>query len=133
MFGLIRRFKQSDLLIASNVEICSGWTELAALPPLKPTKQAQYLIIAVDGYKRSLTDTRNQILLQDGTTANPDVVLVDSDGNSYQLQPSLLISSGIGYRAASAFSKGMRFPKVRIRSDKPFRASNIYWENLNLK
>ena len=126
--------KQSDREIATNVDISSQWTELSPQPPLKSTKQLQYLIICVDGYTRTLPDdTRLQIPLSDGTTANPEVVLVAEDGNAYPLRPSSLLSTGVGYSPAATGASDISFTKVRIRSDKPFRASNIYWENLNLK
>jgi hypothetical protein len=125
--------KQSDREIVRNLQISTEWSELTAEPPLRPTKQVQYLIITIDGYKRSVEDTRNQIPLPDGTTTNPDVILVDENGKTYRLHGSLLVSSGVGYTADSSFLRDKSFTKVRIRSDKPFRASTIYWENVNLK
>jgi hypothetical protein len=125
--------KQSDREIARNVLISSEWSELTPQPPLKATKQVQDLIIMVDGYNRTLEDTRNEIPLPDGTTANPEVVLVDADGRSYPLHSSLLVSSGVGYTTDSSLLRDKSFSKVKIRSEKSFRASNIIWENMNLK
>jgi hypothetical protein len=125
--------KQSDREIACNVLISSEWSELAPQPALKATKQVQDLIILVDGYNRTLEDTRNEIPLPDGTTAHPEVVLVDPDGRNYPLHSSLLVSAGVGYTTDSLLLRDKSFSKVKIRSDKPFRASSIIWENENLK
>jgi hypothetical protein len=78
-------------------------------------------------------DTRSQIPLADGTTANPEVVLFDEKGTAYELHPSKFLSTGIGYGPTSMLPRHTCFTKVKIRNDKPFRASNIYWENYNLK
>ena len=124
--------KQSDREIAQNVDISFAWTELSPQPPLKSTKQLQYLMIFVD-YNRTPEDTRFQIPLPDGSTANPEVVLVDEEGNAYPLHASTLLFNGIGYSPAATGPSDISFTKVRLRSDKPFRASNIYWENYNQK
>ena len=125
--------KQTDREIARDVEISTQWIELTPQPPLKATKQIPTLIIAVDGSKRPLDDTRLKILLPDGSTANPEVVLGDANGNMYQLRASQILSTGLGYTAGSSLLRDEPYTKVRIRSDKPFRAANIYWENLNLE
>ena len=123
--------------MASGVNISTDWIEITPKPPLKATKLVQGLIILVDGYNRSVEDTRNQIPLPDGTTANPEVELVDETGRSYQLHPSLLVSSGVGYTGDyaphSSMSQDRSYTKVRIRSDKPFRASKIIWENMDFE
>ena len=140
LFGSIMYWfatKQSDREVASGVNISTDWIEITPKPPLKATKDVQDLIILVDGFSRSIEDVRNQIPLPDGTTANPEVELVDETGMSYQLHPSLLVSSGVGYTGHyaphSSLPQDRSYTKVRIRSDKPLRASKIFWENMNLK
>lgn len=125
--------RQSDREVASDVNISTDWLELTLQPPLRATKRVQHLIICVDGYDRSVEDTRDQILLPDGSTANSEVEILDESGKVYQLHPSLLISSGVGYRADSSLPQDRSFTRIRIRSDRPFQASKIFWENFNLK
>ena len=128
--------KQSDREVATGVNVSTDWLEITPRPPLKATKQVQHLIILVDGYSRSLDDTRNRLPLPDGTLADPEVEVVDESGNVYQLHPSLLVSAGVGYTGhyaqRSSLPQNKSFIKIRIRSDKPFRASKIIWENENL-
>jgi hypothetical protein len=127
---------QSDRDVATGVNIFADWLEITPQPPLKATKQVQHLIILVDGYKRSIDDTRNRLPLPDGTMADPEVELVDEGGNTYGLQPSLLVSGGVGYTGDyaphSSLPQNKSFTKVRIRSDNPFRAAKIIWQNQNL-
>ena len=108
--------RQSDREVVSDVNISTDWLELTPQPPLRATKRVQHLIICVDG-----------------STANSEVEILDESGKVYQLHPSLLISSGVGYRAASSLPQDRSYTKIRIRSDKPFQASKIFWENFNLK
>ena len=127
---------QSDRDVATGVNISTDWIEITPQPPLKATKQVHHLIITVDGYKRSVDDTRNELPLPDGTLANPEVELVDESGETYRLRPSLLTSSGVGYIADDATHSPLpankAFTKIRIRSGKPFRAAKIIWQNVNL-
>src|SRR5262245_1030908 len=89
--------KQNDREVASGVNISTDWVEITPQPPLKATKHVQDLIIHVDGYNRTLEDTRNRLPLPDGTLADPEVEIVDESGTVYRLHPSLLVSSGVGY------------------------------------
>lgn len=125
--------RQSVREVASNVNISTDWLELAPQPRLKVTKHVQSLIVLVDGYRRGNDDTRNQIPLPDGTLVNPEVEILDDSGKVYRLHPSRLVSAGVGYTADHSFPRDKSFVKIRIRSDKPFQASKILWENMNLK
>lgn len=128
--------KQSDREVATDVNISTDWLEITPQPALKATKQVQTLIILIDDYNRTLDDTRNQLPLPDGTLADPEVEVVDESGKEYRLHPSLLVSSGVGYTGdyapRSSLPQNKSFTKIRIRSDKPFRAAKIIWENENL-
>jgi hypothetical protein len=125
--------KQSDREVATGVDVSGDWVEISAQPPLKATKQVQHLILTVDGYNRSLEDTRNQLPLADSTLVSPEVEIADERGMVYRLHPSRLISSGVGYTTDSSLLRDKSFTKIRIRCDKPFRVSRIVWENENLK
>src|ERR1051326_785106 len=56
---------QSDRDVATGGNISTDWIEITPQPPLKATKQVHHLIITVDGYKRSVGDTRNELPLPD--------------------------------------------------------------------
>lgn len=122
--------KQSDREVASGVDVSTDWLEITPQPPLKATKQVQDLIILVEGGNRSRVN--NRLPLPDGTEVDAEVEIVDQSGITYRLEPSLILSSGVGYTADSSLLRGKSFTKIRIRCDKPFRASKIIWENMNL-
>ena len=129
--------KQSDRDVTTGLNVSTDWVEVTPQPPLKATKQEQYLIILVEGGHGSPETTGNQLPLPDGTVANPEVLIVDERGTEYRLHPSLILSSGVGYTGhygeRSSLPQDTSYTKVRIRCDKAFRASRIIWENLNLK
>jgi hypothetical protein len=117
--------------VAKHLNISADWIELTPQPPLKAEKRSQYLQILVDGYKRDDKD-RNWIRLPDGTIVTPEVEILDEYGKVYNLHPSSLVSSGVGFTGnfapRSSFPQDRSYTKVRIRSDEPFEASKIIWE-----
>lgn len=140
VFGWIKYWfatKQSDLEVASDVDISTDWIELTPNPPLRARKHTQHLLILVEGYDRTLADSSIQLPLPDGTLATVDVEILDDTAKVYRLSPSLLVSSGLGYSGnyapRSSLPQDKPFTKIRMRSDRPFRASKIIWENYNLK
>jgi hypothetical protein len=133
--------KQRYFTIASNVNISTDWLETTPQPPLKATKQIQYLIISVEGYKRNLhrnfEDKSMQIKLPDGTEINPEVQIVDEYGKVYSLKPTLFTPGGMGFGgdfdSHSSFPQDRSYTKVKIRSDKSFKASKVTWGCMNQK
>ena len=117
--------------IARHLDISTNWMELTPQPPLRAKKQSQHLQILVDGYNRGDED-RNWIRLPDRTIVNPEVEIWDEYGRVYDLRPSSLIPSGVGFTGKfaprSSFPQDRSYTKVRIRSDKPFQASKVIWE-----
>jgi len=137
MNAYVRRHLWSEREVASDIDISTAWVELSPAPLLKATKRVQQLIILVSGCERGRHDFQRQLPLPDGTAADPEVVLVDEGGESFRLRPSRPAPSGVGYVLGRASepgqARGKRYPKVRLRSDKPFRASKVIWENSNPK
>jgi hypothetical protein len=117
--------------IARHLDISTDWMEITPRPPLRAKKERQRLQILVDGYQRGDED-RNWIRLPDRRIANPEVEIWDEYGKVYDLRPSSLITSGVGFTGKfaprSSFPQDRFYTKVRIRSDKPFKASKVIWE-----
>jgi hypothetical protein len=129
--------RQRDREIANDLDISGDWVELTPHPPLKATRHVHQLTVLVDGYHRNPDDHPFQLHLPDGTTANLEVVIVDEGGESFRLRPTVCASSGVGYKRPHAPRPrrpgGISYTKVRMRSDKPFRASKVIWVDMNLK
>lgn len=129
--------KQSDIEVASDVDISTDWIELTPKPPLRARKHCQYVLIFVDGCDTTSDDSSTHLFLPDGTSVTVDLEILDNTSKAYKLSPSLFIESGVGYSgnyaARSSFPQDKPFTRIRMRSDKPFRASKIIWENYNLK
>jgi hypothetical protein len=129
--------KQRTREVASDLDISGDWVELTPRPPLKAQRHVQNLIVLVDGYHRNPSDHPFRLHLPDGTTADLELVIVDEDGESFRLRPSVYAEGGVGYTRPHAprprLPGGTSYPRVRMRSDKPFRASKVIWVDMNLK
>ena len=80
-------------------------------------------------------DAKNGIRTPDGQIVNPEIILVDAEGDEYPLK----------YKGARLFKdydfanykyvgpKGKKFEKVLLRSDVPIPATRILWSGYNIK
>ena len=132
-----RRNKQRNREVANDLDISGDWVEVTPRPPLKATRHVQHLTVLVDGYNSTPGDHPFKLHLPDGATANLEVVIVAEGGESFRLRPTVYAPGGVGYarpRAARPRAPGgTSYAKVRMRSDKPFRASKVIWVDMNLK
>ena len=140
VWGSIRYWrwnKQRNYEVASDLDISGDWVELTPRPPLKATRHTQHLTVLVDGYHRNPGDHPFRLHLPDGTTANLEVEIVEVGGESFRLRPTVYASGGVGYTRSRAARPrqpgGTSYTKVRMRCDKPFRASKVIWVDMNLK
>lgn len=140
VWGSIRYWlwnKQRNREVANDLDISGDWVELTLRPPLKATRHTQHLTVLVDGYHRNPGDHPFQLHLPDGTAANLEVIIVDEGGESFLLRPAVYAEGGVGYTRPYAARPrspgGTSYPKVRMRCDKPFRASKVIWVDMNLK
>jgi hypothetical protein len=125
-----------DREIGGAVTLTSEWLEITPQEPLRPERQVQYLY--VDTPEPFDPDYQSWgIRFPDGSVIVPEVQLIDQQGNVYNLKASSFsladstrtdIVSGIGFRARGV-PQDRVYPKVRIRSDKPIRASRIIWRS----
>jgi|ERR1041384_1906468 hypothetical protein len=132
VYSLLTR--QVDREIGSNLSISSDWIEITPEPPLKARNLTQTVILYIEGYKRDIADTRQQIIMPNGTVLNPEVQVIDEYGNVYPLKVGQWLSNGVGFTrdfdagSSSKFPQDRTYTKVRIRSDRPFRISKVFWE-----
>jgi hypothetical protein len=126
--------RQIDREIASNLPISSDWVEINLRPPLEAGNLTQTVILYIEGYKRDIADTRQQIIMPDGTILIPEAQVIDEYGNVYPLKIGQWLSNGVGFTrdfdagSNSKFPQDRAYPKVRIRSDRPFKISKVFWE-----
>lgn len=126
--------------LAENIQISSEPTEITLEKPLKGKKLVQQIALSIEGYKPKITDQGFVIKLTDGTIVNPQIEVVDENGNVYPLEKNGRTFTGNGDLVDVRFGgiDGMSVPgnlaykTVRISSDKPFRC-NIYWKDYDLK
>lgn len=120
--------------LGENVSITPEWIEIVPTPPIRVRKRVQSVNIYVDGASLSLECAyQNKIRLPDGSTVLPEVEIVDESGSAYQMRPSGLFSNGLGYKPETSLAHNRRYTRVRIRSDQAFNASDVFWEDMNLK
>lgn len=138
------RGRHYTITVADNVEVSADWSEIKSDYPLKPSKQIHDIDLVVDGLSYHLKTKQN--LLPSGEAVNPEVELVDTDGNVHRLRSG---GGGVGdYNTATDtfgsatmsfrlvtddLPSSAKFQTIRIRSDIPFRCSKINWHNWRMK
>ena len=117
--------------LAQDVLISSDWLEISPRPNLKARHHVQYVYLAIEGYDPDRFAPLGPITLPDGTELNPEVQVLDDYGQVYSLKGLSRIGSLVGFGAS--FPQERFYTAVRIRGDKSFRCSKVYWECSRLK
>jgi hypothetical protein len=118
--------------LGCDINITGDWVELRPRRSLKPKKHVQSVLIYVESSLKTLSNPL-RLHLAEGIYAQPDVELVDEDGQAFRLKPSLYSEHGVGYYTDSRRLRGKKFRVVRVRCNEPFRASKIIWDDTKLK
>lgn len=87
------------------------------------------------GAKGWADDARKKVRFEDGREIRIDVVLVEENGTETKLYPNGFAELvEFGKRAENReniedadFQKGVRFTKIRLRSDKPVEIEEVVW------
>ena len=126
--------------LAENVRVNSDWQEIRFEEPLKGEKQVQKVMLSIDGYEHNLHDNDfGKIRLTDGTFVNPEIQIVDENDKIYQLRDGTRLGNSVGFspdqeiHGTYEFPRDVAYKSVKIRSDKPFQCSRIYWYDHDLK
>jgi len=127
--------------ISGPIVITSDWTEIKPKQPLIMDRPVQEIVLALD--KTIQLDPLNwKLLLSDGTSATPEVQLIDRSGNIYDLPgysaderkgEVWLRGFGMGLVASQQLPAGTVFTTVRLRSDRSVRCSRISWRTYDPK
>jgi hypothetical protein len=122
----------SEQQVSGSLKVSSEWLEIIPDRPLNPSKGSQQLVLQVDEDQVLFEDRFHPdvIRLADGTNINPEIQLVDPDGNIFEAtlyrssRPSRYANAVLG--SVSGLDK-RNYVKVRVRSDKPLNVSRIIW------
>lgn len=148
IFYLLRRLLQLPRHvkreIAKDVNVSEIWVEFTPTKKMKISRRFQAVRLRISDARYN-TET-DQMFLSNGTDINPEVQILDVDGNRYPLNHR---SFGAGKHDAetSTFTVGSvsyetrdpklpsngEFKTIRIRSENPFTCKTVVWRNYNLK
>jgi hypothetical protein len=123
--------RQSYRKIARNVSISTDWLSISPRPPLKVKHHVQHVYLAIEGYQYDLATPLRPVMLTDGTELNPEIQVLDEYGQVYNLTGLAGEGNLLGFSAR--FPRDRFYTEVKIRGDKPFRCSSVYWECSQLK
>ena len=130
VFLLLARM-HSYRVIARNVLISADWLDIFPRPPLKAKHDVQHVYLAIEGYKHDVDDNLRPITLTDGTELDPEIQVLDEYGQVYNLRGLTVVGTWVGFSAD--FPRDRVYTAVKIRGNKPFRCSKVYWGCSKLK
>jgi hypothetical protein len=135
-------------LMATNLLISSEWTIIKPQPPMVIKKRFQRISLELEDCRQN--EDEDNLIFPDGAIINPEsdimVEISDEYGNRYRLESGQFGVSG--YDAESETIKvnwagfsnhpndlpgNRRYREIRIRSEKPFHCSKIYWVDYDRK
>ena len=123
----------SEQTVSGPVTLSSQWMEFSPEKPLLPSKQYQIILLEVDPADALVVDNSNleRIQLGNGVLLNPEIQLVDSQGNLFEAEvyrspvPSYLDNSIVGN--VPGLPQDRKYTKVRVRSNTPVHLARIVW------
>jgi len=133
------RMKPVKQVIATDLLVSTEWSEILPKTPMQVNRRTQSVELNIDGYKHDLFEKGWQIKFPDGTIVKPEVKIFDEYGNVFDLHDAARVGNIVGFKPEydsnryTTFPKDRNYTKIRIRSDKPFKCSNITWTNMDLK
>ena len=124
-----------DQTLVTDLNVSSEWTEIPVDPPLQTRRQVTELVMTIPDYKNNRRGV-SEITLPDGRMVQPQIEVIDTEGNIHHLKHSGFAYTG--YRDLIIFTPKGGFPdttyrQVRIRSDVPFTCGQISWRERNPK
>ncbi|MDT7542179.1 MAG: hypothetical protein QOE33_2083 [Acidobacteriota bacterium] len=121
--------------VARDITISSEWVEMTPKKPLEAERQVQYLMLDITTPFKPDYDSAG-LHLSDGSLVIPQVQLVDEQGTTYDLKPAAG-EKGMAFYWSNpnphevGLPKDRKYLSVRIRCDRPFHCSRIYWHCYN--
>ncbi len=127
--------------LSGALTIGDQWTEMQAQTPLKADKTFQYVVLELEPpFKFDLLSEGSGpnkgkgILIPGGEVINPEIEIIDQDGNSFRLiyagGTGAFLSSDdtkYGYPYPGELPRDRSYKTVRIRSPHQIKVKAIYW------
>lgn len=116
-----------DTVLIQNFMISTEWKEIDVGNKIKIAGDDQFLSVTFD---KPLEDVSGKggIRSENGTIFNPEILLIDSDGDRYALiRRGKLGDQRSNYKYVGDLPKDKSYTKIIIRSDVPFEAKKIIW------
>jgi hypothetical protein len=133
---LISRGYIAVVVLAEGITITSEWMEVGGRSSLEIKKENHYVSILLmppfdaDPYARGIKTPEGKII-------NPEVLLLDQNGNEYQMMFAGSRRSEndvfVNYRSESGLPPGKVFKSVRLRSTEPLPVKQILWSGYDTK
>jgi hypothetical protein len=125
------------------VQVSSEWKEITPSQELRALREQNAVMFdfsAPADEKDLVTGadaTKWAIRFKDGSSAMPEVKLVDQDGSEYQLVPGYLSARLVGFTMTNPTTHLENMPRdrtfraIRVRCMKPISFSRVYWYSFN--
>jgi hypothetical protein len=126
-----------EVKLSGPVILNEQWIELRPESRLKPDKDFQWVMLQLEApFKDDVLGegkgpmSGKGVLTPDGETINPEVEVIDDNGNTYVFvwKGSRAGSPIYGYAPhADGLPKDRLYKTVRLRSPKPIKCKAVYW------
>lgn len=121
--------------LSGAVTLGDQWVEFRPKSPLKADKTFQWVLLdledpfKVDFYGEGKGPLKGKgILMPEGDVINPDVEVVDENGNTFTLVYGGSKGGPIyGHPYPGELPRDREYKSVRIRSPRPIKCKAIYW------
>jgi len=129
-------FPGSYTKLSSSVTISDEWVKLSPSVPLKAEKRVEWVLLELEPPFRNAEygegngpDRGNGIWTPSGDVINPEIQVIDQDGNTFNFvyRGTRGTSPIYGYSNPEDLPRDREYKTVRIRSPKPIKCKAIYW------
>lgn len=121
--------------VGEGQQLNQEWLEIVSPNPLEAAAKIHFVALKLPNVKGWADEKKERLRLTDGSDVKIEIELIDEKGGSTVLYPNGFGEYvEFGKRAVNKenpdeayFKAGERFNKIRLRSDKPVKAEEIFW------
>lgn len=123
-----------NVVLARDFQITSEWTEIGTPNELKVRKDYQYISLQIEPPLKAHTigdATKSGIQIPGGAVVNPEIRIIDVEGNEYPLIYGGHHGGGpsefVNYKHEGNLPINKTYKKVEVRSDYPLNVKAVFW------